>query len=127
MLASLEDPIQNLSLHIRLCWTEGTAVPQAEAPGSVSALFDRNVTRSFVGLRGIAQQAVNRSSLGGTQVDVVFGGVLKSDKECLRAAQGVRVELCTVLESELVSKLADERAVLAAGTPDGHIGLAGKP
>ena len=76
--------------------------------------------------RWVAQQAVHRSRLGGTQVDVVFGGVLKPDEECLGTAQGVRAEFVAVLEPELVGELADERAVLAAGTPDGHVGLAGQ-
>ncbi len=76
--------------------------------------------------RRIAQQTVNRRSLRGTQVDVVLGRVLQRDKECFGTAQGIFAEFVAVLEPELVGELADERAMLAAGTPDGHVGLAGQ-
>ena len=48
----------------------------------------------------------------------VIGRVLQRDEERFGAAKSVLTELVAILEPDLVGELADERTVLATGTPD---------
>src|SRR5271166_742375 len=114
-------------LEQRVSAREGLKTPpfsQNMGKGWGTLPFSPSLSQLFVRFGWIAQQTVHRRRFGGAQVDVVFGGVLKSDKERLRAAQCVFAEQVPVLELELISELADERPVLAASAPDGNIGLA---
>src|SRR5258707_7826949 len=80
------------------------------------------LARSFVRLRRVALQAVDRAGLGRGERQPVGRDLLQLEEEALTGLQRLGTDAGGAVEAELVGELADEGMMVAARAPQSEIG-----
>src|SRR5690349_1842215 len=78
--------------------------------------------RSFVRLRWVALQSIDRAGLGGGERQPLGGDLLQLDEEALAGLQRLLADAVGPVEAELIGELADEGVMVATRAPQGEVG-----
>src|ERR1700738_1914741 len=92
----------------------------------VEAALMTRLARSFVRLRRVALQAVDRAGLGRGERQPVGGDLLQLQEEALAGLQRLGTDAGGTVEVELIGELADEGMMVAARAPQSEIGGGGR-